>query len=466
MNLAPALFQISEPLSAADLATYRSALSNLQGNILKSHGRDYALHIFVTFKPRQQVKARHFLSEFASRVVSAAAQQAQADEFKNTGKSELFATVSLSANGYEYLGFSANDLKGFSQEFRRGMQKADLNDPAPNRWEPKFRKPIHAMVILAHDDANELNREMDLLRQQVRHFADISSELGKAIHCNELGKTIRNGTDDVIEHFGYRDGVSQPVFFQSDLPKKNKQWDPSAGPSLVLVSDPLVRSRDASGSYLVFRKLEQNVKKFRACEADLANSLKLPEENRALAGAMIIGRFQDGTPVALHKKPPRREEEEEEENDFVYERVDPAGNRCPFFAHIRKANPRTGDADRDRRIARRGITYGSPISPSDVPATLPATGVGLLFQCFQADLRKQFEFLQHSWADNKEFPGKGTGMDPVIGQSLDGFPALQFPNPWNTPGRTPFNVHSFVKMKGGEYFFAPSISFLKGLKAR
>jgi deferrochelatase/peroxidase EfeB len=90
--------------------------------------------------------------------------------------------------------------------------------------------------------------------------------------------------------------------------------------------------------------------------------------------------------------------------------------------------------------------------------------VGLLFQCCQTDLKKQFEFLQRQWANSSNQPKPRAGKDPVIGQSQNGsFPHLRFPR---APGETaskPFDFHGYVTMKGGEYFFAPSISFLKKL---
>jgi hypothetical protein len=57
-----------------------------------------------------------------------------------------------------------------------------------------------------------------------------------------------------------------------------------------------------------------------------------------------------------------------------------------------------------------------------------------------------------------------TGLDPVIGQSSGGEPPQQWPNTWGkaTP-TTGFDFQGFVKMLGGEYFFAPSIGFLKSL---
>jgi Dyp-type peroxidase family len=337
-------------------------------------------------------------------------------------------------------------------EFRRGLRSAKLDDPPPKKWEPKFQTTIHAMLLLADDRVEVLTEQLSLLRGELRKFADVSIE---------FGLTMRNEAQNPIEHFGYADGVSQPLFFASDLKKApKKRWDPSAGPNLVLVKDPHGGSRTACGTYLVFRKLEQNVRAFAERELALADALELQGDDRELAGAMVVGRFEDGTPVAFLHQQDRHAKKPQ--NDFRYAR-DPGGNKCPFASHIRKANPRT-DEGKTHRIARRGITYGDPTPPGDDLAALPETGVGLLFQCCQADLADQFEFLQRAANDHAPLR-PGTGKDPLIGQSARGqFPDLEFPNPRGSPDRAPFSFHSFVTMKGGEYFFVPSIRFLESLK--
>jgi deferrochelatase/peroxidase EfeB len=215
----------------------------------------------------------------------------------------------------------------------------------------------------------------------------------------------------------------------------------------------------------VFRKLEQNVKGFREHAEKLAafhgNGTKPGD-----VGAMIIGRFPDGTPLAL----PPSDGVVGPENDFRYSRSDPKGDLCPFFAHIRKTNPRGESGIRDEkshRIARRGITYGKRTPANEATDRLPETGVGLLFQCCQADLKKQFEFVQCQWANSSNHPKPRAGKDPVIGQSPNGsFPHLRFPNGSADGGSKPFEFHSYVTMKGGEYFFAPSITFLRNLANR
>jgi Dyp-type peroxidase family len=434
------LYELNRQLTEEDFQTYRAALSCLQGNILKSHGREATINVFLTFKPDKQLEVKQFLAEFSQKVTSAFEQEQQTQRRrKHPEISEHFANLFLSAKGYEYLD---TPTKGFSREFLSGMEAAELNDPPVSKWEPQFQKDLHAMALLAHDSVEDLTREHDWLRKRVRDIAHVSSERGNA---------IENATG-VIEHFGYLDGRSQPLFFSRDMEKETKRfWDPSAGPSLVLVRDPPGGSDEACGTYFVFRKLEQNVRGFRLREEALAKQLKLSGEDEELAGAMVVGRFEDGTPVATDTKANGKRE-----NDFAYSIDDPNGNKCPFSAHIRLVNARRSSVEeKAHRIARRGITYGDPAPWGEDLDALPEKGVGLLFQCCQADLANQFEFLQ-----------KASGVnDPVSGQSPNGrAPEMQFPRPWGSHGRKSCAFHGFVTMMGGEYFFAPSKYFLERLK--
>jgi Dyp-type peroxidase family len=442
----PLLSQLDRSLAGADFKTYSTALAQLQGAIFKSHGRANAVHLFLTFHKGSSDQAKRFLSRLAPTLTSAAEQRRQLK-----GSSELFTALYLSARGYEHLGYSRGK---FSIEFWNGMRAANLGDPPPEQWEPQYQSDIHAMVLLAHDNAAELESQLLQLRSQVQGFTENTSELGKRIGPSK----------NALEHFGYRDGISQPLFYESDVDGNTQNWDPRAGPNLVLIQDPYGLSADDCGTYLVFRKLEQNVRGFRQHTQELSATLQANGASAELAGAMVIGRFPDGTPVALHQQPLGKPE-----NDFRYSSSDPSGNRCPFSAHVRKTNPRGGSGtppaqERMHRIVRRGIPYGDPAPLNGDLSNLPETGIGLLFQCCQADLGEQFEFLQRMWASNANFPNLESGMDPLIGQPANGaVRRLDFPDPWGESSRATFSFHSFVSMKGGEYFFAPSISFLRSL---
>jgi len=443
------LFELNEPLEKADVTGYEVEIRNLQGNILKSHGRGAAVHVFLTFHQGKEDQVKKFLRQFAGKLTSAAKQQEQAERYRTTHEpGEWFASVCLSASGYEYLGFNTDAFS--SDEFKKGMRMrgADLGDPPPGEWELKFQRQINAMLILADDQVEVLTEQLSQRRDELESFADISIE---------FGLTMRNAEKNPIEHFGYADGVSQPIFFESDVKKKNRtNWDPRAGPNLVLVKDPYGGVPTACGTYFVFRKLEQNVRAFKDRERELAKALSLHGSDDERAGAMVVGRFENGTPLELHPAAARPNPRKKfvPDNDFNYKK-DHEGNRCPLSAHIRLTNPRTDD-DKRHRIARRGITYGDPTPPDNDPEMLPEKGVGLLFQCCQADLRDQFEYLQRRAND---------AADPIIGQPTGhSFPDLEFPKVYNKPDRGRFGFHGFVTMKGGEYFFVPSISFFKNLK--
>ena len=177
-------------------------------------------------------------------------------------------------------------------------------------------------------------------------------------------------------------------------------------------------------------------------------------------GAAAVGRFKDGTLIINHGSP---QGNVSIPNDFNF------GNgtgkeKCPFHAHIRKTNPR-GDTtafvsleeERSHRIARRGITYGTREPDfSDEPEG----DVGLLFMCYQQSIAHQFEFMQNSWADNERFlPPQQPGVDPVIGQG--GSQDQNWPISHGSSTTASFNFGEFVTLKGGEYFFTPSISSLQ-----
>jgi Dyp-type peroxidase family len=502
-----------QPIDPADPA-HAAWLGNLQGNILTGHGRDHTVHIFIRL-PGDQAAARALVAELARHVTSASKQETERQQFKSFGiPGALFGNLLLSAHGYRRLGFSDEVLRGAFEEaanqprptasnFLDGMAKnavSDLGDPPLAEWEPGFDKgDIDAMLLLADDDEDYLGR-------RAREVVDaLDGRCG--IARIERGKALRTDEGEGIEHFGYVDGRSQPLFLSTDFANleggaigpgtteagggKIDVWNPFEPLELVLLPDPLAERPDCLGSYFVFRKVEQNVRDFIIEEQRLADRLGLQGTARERAGAMVVGRFRDGTPIVLSQTDgfiPQKE------NNFRYDRGpgDKDALRCPFHGHIRKTNPR-GDivelgapeeAERAHRIARRGITYGKRDRDPDafqVLDDLPSKDVGLLFMCFQASIRNQFAFMQRGWANNQGFvrrsPQTGeplTGIDPIIGQfdsEQEGGPKnARIDQTWKPRfGEAEPTVETFfgdfVKMRGGEFFFAPSIPFLRNLAA-
>jgi Dyp-type peroxidase family len=332
-------------------------------------------------------------------------------------------------------------------------------------WSPKPKKlkvGDYCTGALADDDGEKLQQELEKIKETLSPVAKILRQ--------ETGFVLRNQSGKIIEHFGFVDGISQPLFLKRDIDRAKQrndsfdQWDPRAPLNLVLAKDPQGKTPDSYGSYLVYRKLEQNVKGFRKQIRELAQALGITTE---LAEAYAMGRFRDGTPVTLSDTP----DSDKNTNNFSYT-ADMQGSRCPFHAHIRKTNPRgdTGritppevplEEERMHRIARRGISYGNDNLEAE-----PETGSGLLFLCFQADIQNQFFFMQGLWSNSLNFVKPKVGRDPVIGQGAI-FPDQTnqhfWPKQWGESDFAAFNFALWIKMKGGESFFSPSISFLKSL---
>ncbi|RKH09299.1 peroxidase, partial [Corallococcus sp. CA041A] len=141
---------------------------------------------------------------------------------------------------------------------------------------------------------------------------------GSTIHHVQQGRAIRNRAGHGLEHFGYVDGRSQPLMLEEDIENEAEldgiaHWDPAFPLSPVLVADPFAMDSRrenqgktdplAFGSFFVFRKLEQRVRDFKSKEQHLADTLHLKGDDRERAGALIVGRFEDGTPVTLSSEP-------------------------------------------------------------------------------------------------------------------------------------------------------------------
>jgi Dyp-type peroxidase family len=477
------LHELTEPISYGTLQDLQKSsfepLKNLQGNILQGHGRDRSVHIFLTFKCGMQKAVKDWIKKLAQsgEITSANKQFEEIKQYRiDRTLGDLFMSLFLSAKGYRYLYPKTKGQLLFDDAaFLSGMQAAQdrLNDPPVQIWELGYQKKIHAMILLADDDESRLEKKKDELCQAIESLAEICPvETGKVMWDR------RNYPQQYpVEHFGFVDGRSQPLFFQSDIERETLErggtdvWDPGAGPALVLAPDPYGVVKDGnrvvyqySGSYLVFRKLEQFVRAFKEREQQLAQALGLKEDGEKRAGALVMGRFEDGTPIVLKSAP---DQSTPVLNNFTYDKSDPDGRKCPFQAHTRKVNPRQEGTP---HVVRRGITYGDRAKePQDnpSPAELPVNGVGLLFMCYQRNIAQQFELLQYFFAGDPRNPGEGDpGIDPVIGQlGANGVGSQNWPANWNDSRdrHKPFEFHGYVMLKGGEYFFAPSIYFLRNI---
>ena len=464
----------SNPDSAAELAM----LNDLQGNILKGHGRLHTSNLFVVFNSAKKVAAKKFVAALGARVTSALDQLTNAQVFKATGVSgDDFFALLLSATGYKALGELTAKPDGVA--FNEGMKVRMLNDPAPVSWDAHFSGEVHAMILIAANSSAQRDAQRSAMLAQIAATAGAVKILNPQFE--EDGDAVFNHDMNGIEHFGYVDGRSQPLALKEDLLKEETEnggisnWNPAISLSQLLVHCPGGKLAASHGSYFVFRKLDQNVKAFKEREEALAKQLEVRHglAEGAIgerAGATVVGRFENGTPVILSETEtkPIPAGSVGVPNNFNYA-GDSAGLKCPFAGHIRKTNPRNDTPDsKDHLMARRGIPYGQRTDdPNDGKIdNKPSKDVGLLFMAYQSSLEKQFEFTQQSWVNNPNFRIGSTGIDPLIGQA-SGPSGQKWPVKYGktlSDGRNDDDFSGFVTMRGGEYFFAPSISFLKSLK--
>jgi Dyp-type peroxidase family len=368
----------------------RALLDDLQATILKAHGRRHVALAFLRLGDRG--RAVPFL--LAQEITSAAAQvegtaHRKAERRRGIGDDKdasVVRVVLLSAKGLRRLGVEEEALPP-DKAFRAGMtrRRGVLDDPP--RLDPKI-STVDALVVLAAARTDSLRTALDCLVQE----AEVA---GMTMHV-ERGRAIgRRG--HYREQFGFVDGIGDPQFFAPELGDEGWStgvwWDPFFPLEQVLVACP---GADGYGSYLVFRKLQQDVEGFR--------------RRSAQQQARVVGRHPDGTPLTRSAEGPT--------DDFTFS-GDADGAVCPVSAHIRTVNPREASSRR-HLVARRGIPYEQ------------GEERGLLFMAFMSDIREQFEFLQTR---------ANEAGDALIGS----------------------RTGDYVDLLGGQYFFAPCISWFQQL---
>ena len=496
-------------------------LSNIQGNILAGFNKDYQDFLFLKFTTPSGGRAwiHELLNpDFDAGIAASTSEnllkfnaQFKALRIKGVEKPEeiisaQWTNLALSFRGLQALGISPAELDEFPDAFREGMKArnkliGDIDTSDPSGWQPPFNSDaVHAIVLVAADTEADLKKRVEAITNSPAFKAGVTL-LDKVVE----GRTRKEQPGH--EHFGFKDGISQPGIRGINLPD-DPLGNPNQGhpgqdllwpgefvlgyPTQIphaktgrdgLNTDPGPISQSgpmwtADGSYLVFRRLEQDVPEFHKQVKALSVANNLHED---LMGAKLVGRFKSGCPLETpeYQKPltgdprtikdPGDTRKELQNSDTLNNNFefgdDPDGAICPLAAHIRKAYPRDGailsngenneSAVQTHRLLRRGIPFGS--SYDENKKGIKDEPRGLLFLAYQRDIQNQFEFVQRFWINDPEFPknpkGVIPGQDPIIAQTTNGTFQLD-------PTKPHITVNHFVKTTGGEYFFAPSIETL------
>jgi deferrochelatase/peroxidase EfeB len=452
----------------------------------------YGAAVFVKFGPGRG-KIKQWLRQIESEI-------SYGDNFgKQSGVSSALL-VGVAESTLRKLGLE-EALATFPVAYQDGSAKpwraralGDAGNSRPGKWIWGGTKSgVDAVLLLFDRDEQDLAQRLAEHKQALRnHGHSIRWELA-------LDPTPQND-DPVTEPFGFVDGISDPVIRGvgnwAAAKNRNHLVEPgelilaypdnsgklSCSPVIAAKDDPLdilptlcpdpFRQRPefavpqpsgqhdlgCNGSFLVIRQLEQDVEAFKtACRRNAEEQKKLgrlPKQINAdpveWVAAKMVGRWKSGDSLVRYPYGPSAPRSTPD-NDFLFG-DDAEGLRCPYGAHIRRANPRDtfdpGSAvqlniSNRHRILRVGRSY----SPQQ-----KLTKSGLLFMCLNSDIERQFEFVQQTWVLGRSFNGLKDEVDPIIGRGRRPR-SLTVPTP---EGPLRFSVmEDFVRVLGSGYFFLP-----------
>ena len=423
-------------------------------------------------------------------------------------------------------GFSSEFLTGMAGDANRSRRLGDTGVNAPEAWQwGGANKVPHLLVMLFADD-NLAAFEQSVTGPQFQSaFAELSrlgtSDIGGREHFGfidgisqplpDWGRT-RTVTANANQ-LDYGNLVCLGEFLLGYPNEYNRYTErplldasDAAGASLPEAEDqPGKRDLGRNGTYVVMRQLSQDVRAFWQYVDE--NTRTLHETGYNLAEIMVGRRLEDGAPLVPliqsripgvgDSGSPARRRQDVQQNQFTYE-SDPDGTRCPIGAHIRRGNPRTVDLPghpggiigqaihmlgfgetniredaaasvRFHRVLRRGREYGPALSPGEAVQPTPPGDPerGLHFLALNANIERQFEFVQNAWMARTKFDGLTEESDPLLG-NREPAAGCPFTNTFSIPQqgkvrRRLMEMPQFVTVRGGAYFFMPGIRALRYL---
>lgn len=509
-------------------AELKEGLEDMQGLIARGYDSLNAAQ-YILLRITDAAKAKIFFKKLITHYINRASKK----EPVLTDSDDPIRAVHLAftSTGLKQLGLPDNVLNTFSREFIEGMSfmKEDPDnpgkfvserstilgdtgnsDPTWWYWGNKDNYADCALLLYA-----ETQKKLDLLVSEV--YDPERTGLEKVHYAANFNydpyKTSK-------EHFGFADGISQPIIngmkkshgFQSldnlfnpgefILGYKNEYDNYSPSPFVPdgIGTPDLPRLPEEhkgfdlgkNGTYLVFRQMEQHVEEFWRYHYHHSKEAGVTQTEKAVhLGAKMVGRWPDGHSLVncpAGSCRPRTQPTDE----FMYAEEDPNGVKCPLGAHIRRTNPRdqvhTGRNAADsmvmskrHRMLRRGRIYGQPLTPDmDIekvlcqvkndPAPVCPEAVkgqtpivrGLHFICLVSDIGRQFEFVQSVWANTSIFADLRNEVDPVISPrpSIGQPDCRDFTTPQETIRKRYSDIPQFTTVIGGAYFFLPGIKAL------
>lgn len=497
-------------------------LEQIQGLILNGY-RHHTAAAYAMFEITDATRARKWIAGLSGSLQYGDYRRTGRDEppfIRNVCMNLAFTYA-----GFRALALHPIALRGFSLPFQEGLAEPNrarrLGDDGPSdpsRWAwGRADRPVHGLLAVFGTRCTPAGYT------ELRAIIDANLQAASGLRAlNVLDTTPQ---DPVLrkEHFGFRDGIANPelaslakasatdVIADGEmlLGHENAYGRYPMSPEVPAETDradvlapatDLADRKDfgRNGSYLVFRQLAQDVRAFWRYVYEAKDRIPGAAGGREGAewlASRLVGRWPNGTPITRYPQRPGPLSHDDMNGFLYHERGDQKagdgfGHRCPIGSHIRRTNPRdtnlpvphdvelSGSPDdpevwqaqlaltKAHRIMRRGRMYGEPFDPTFDPDRLRESDDGergLHFLCFNANLSRQFEFVQSNWAINPTFAGLSRDPDPLLGaKRASPFPAADFTMP-GCPTRRIHGLPRVVEMRGGAYFFMPSRAALEYL---
>ena len=541
-------------------------VDEIQGNSLAGFRKDFQRFLFFAMDRSDAGAAamRAWLRTIAPSVSTLAQVHGFNQRFRAARRRQGREPVNLSATWLN-IAFSADALRRLTSDdeveqftdsaFKNGLARTSplLNDPVDDQGRPIDWKvggignESDVLVIAASDDRTQLEDRVEAVHATIRDVARTHDIAPLILIFDQVGAVLPAPLRG-HEHFGFKDGISQPGvrglvranprelltqrLFDSSvrqddhiLPEFSRPGQPLVWPGQFVFGYRRQSTRDArnplvpppglrpeapawgrNGSYVVVRRLRQDVKAFREFIDRESARLQtiFPGMTPTELATKLVGRWPSGAPLMrtavedttlaadgnadnffqyAHDSPqpmPLAPNLNLPADAFPLSLADPDGRRCPVSAHVRKVNTRDGLTEQGSRVdmltrlvLRRGIPFGEAYDRSD-PATRdsPDHDRGLIFVSYQTSIESQFVFLQRNWANdavnpNNEDLGEPGGHDPLIGQRSDNGRARMFALRTEAGVREVLLLdRQWVTPTGGGFFFSPSISTIANILGR
>lgn len=445
-------------------------VTDIQGFALKGYNFPYARYLLL------ELLHPNCARDFVGQILQYLTTGERWDE-----KPVTTVNVAFTHMGLVQLGLPEATLLSFPLEFQQGMKARkeilyDTGKNSPEHWDPVWREDrVHVWLAVNAQTRPALEEQCNSLLQLME-----KTDGAKLLQAQDACAVFIDGKPTPKEHFGYTDGFGNPDFKGAErdcVPGQGKltkdgTWEALAtGEFLLGYADeagelpvaPIPHLLARNGTFMVYRKMHQNVATFRKY---LEEQGRLYPGGKEKLASKFIGRWRDGTPVELSpdQGDPALVADKNRNTNFTYGN-DLSGLRCPIGAHIRRGNPRdafgfNSELVNRRRIMRRGLPYGEYV-PEDQPVR-DEDDRGIIFMALNASLFRQFEFVQQQWIEYGNDLHQGNDKDLVIGNhGGKGKCVLQGTVDPKNPPFICAHLPNFVELRGGDYFFMPSLTALQ-----